>query len=116
MNIRYFFQGVKADEQTKGYMEKKMQSLDKMIAKVTRIEVEIEKQKRGNIRVEVMVKTPRTLYRSDNVSDTIPSAVDLILEELKNQVRSKKEKAATIRLRGARSIKKKLVIDKNARF
>lgn len=116
MNVRYFFQGVKPADETREYIDKKIQSVARMMKKVMNVEVEIEKQKRGNFRVEVMVKCPRVLYRSDNVSESIEAAIDLVEEELKNQVRSRKDKKATIRRRGARSIKKKLVIDENARF
>jgi len=116
MNLRLFCKGVKIDERTQNYIEKRLFGIEKMIKKITSIEVEISLDKKGKFRVEVMVKTPYQLYRSEEVSESIEGSTDIVAEELKNQIRKDKEKIKTLRIRGKRSIKKNLVIDESARF
>jgi len=116
MNTRYLFQGVSIDERTKGYIERKIESIEKLLEKTQDAQVEISLDKKGKFRVEIMIKTPRDLYRSEETSESIEGSVDLIEEELKSQIRHKKEKRTTITRRGGRSIKKKMTLDENARF
>lgn len=116
MGIRYLFQGVEVDAKTREYVQKKIESVEKMLDEAVDAEVEIDKDKKGFYRVEVMVKTPKDLFRSEQVSESIEGSVDMAEEEVKEQVRHKKDKLATMQRRGGRSIKKKMVIDEGARF
>ncbi len=120
MNIQYLFENVDVSARTREYIEKRFSGIEKLIEerdiKSTFIEVEIDKDKRGMYRVEVMVKSPGNMYRSEETSETIEGSVDIVNDELKRQIREEKEKLTTLHKRGARSIKKKMVIDENARF
>ncbi|QQS61375.1 MAG: ribosome-associated translation inhibitor RaiA [Candidatus Moraniibacteriota bacterium] len=121
MNVQYLFEGVDVSARTRMYIEKKLEVVERVfvdaqIRELIIADVEIEKDKRGEYRVEIMLKTPKNTFRSENISDTIENAMDLGQEDLKRQIREVKEREAVLKKRGARSIKKKMVIDKDARF
>ncbi len=116
MNIRYFYKNVSIDDKTKSYIEKRLSKLNKFLKNILKSEVEIEKNKKGLFRVEVMIKVPKHLYRSEQISKTIESATDIVVDELKIQIRRRKEKIWTKVVRKARSIKKRFSVNKNARF
>jgi ribosomal subunit interface protein len=115
-SFRLFFKGVKIDGRTESYIRKRLEGLGKMLKKINHVEVEISLDKKGKFRVEIMVQTPYQLYRTEETSESIEGSTDIAVDELKNQIRKDTEKVRTLRLRGRRSIKKKTVIDKNARF
>lgn len=115
-NMRFFFKGVEVDDKTRDYVEKRLSTLDKFIENILKSEVEIDLDKKGKFRVEVMVHTPRNMFRADNTTESIEGSIDLVVDELQNQITHAKEKIRTLRRRGAMSIKKKAVLDENARF
>ena len=115
-NIRYFYKGVKIDDRTREYIEKRLESLNKIADNILQIEVEVDLDKKGKFRVEIMVKTPRNLFRSENTTESIEGSTDMSIEELHIQIVGTKDKLRTLRDRGARSIKKKTVLDENSRF
>ncbi len=116
-NLRFLFKGVVVDQTARDYVEKRLSTLDKkFMEEVLKTEVEIDLDKKGKFRVEVMIKTPRNLFRSENTTDSIESSIDLTVEELQEQIVHQKDKVRTIRKRGALSLKKKLVVDAAARF
>lgn len=116
-SLRLFFKGVKIDARTEAYIRKKLAAVIKMLKKVSRVEVEIDIDKKKNkFRVEVMIKTPYKLYRAEDLTQSIEGSIDSVEEDIQNQIRKDKEKTRELRIRGKRSIKKKTVLDKNARF
>lgn len=115
-NYKFFFKGVKIDGRTREYIEKRLNSLNKLLEKILLIEVEIDLDKKGKFRAEVMVKTPHALYRSEETTESIEGSIDIVENELKTQIGRDKKKIATLSKRGGRSLKKKIVLDKNARF
>lgn len=115
-NMRLFFKSLKIDERTENYIRKRLVTIEKILNKILRVEVEIDLDKKGKFRVEVMVKTPYNLYRAEEITQSIEGSIDAVENELKNQIRKDKEKIRDLRRRGKRSIKKKTVLDKNARF
>ena len=115
-NVRFLFKGLKVDDSTRDYIEKRLTSLDKVSDKITHTEVEIDLDKKGKFRVEVMVHTPRNLFRADNTTESIEASIDLVTQELQTQITRMKDKLITLKKRGARSIKKKAVLDASARF
>lgn len=116
-NLRFLFKGVEVDQRTRDYIEKRLSSLDKkFMENVLQSEVEIDLDKKGKFRVEVMIKTPRNLFRAENTTESIEASIDLTVEELQEQIVHQKDKVRTIRKRGALSLKKKTVIDEAARF
>lgn len=115
-NMRFFFKGLEIDIATREYIEKRLTSLDKFIENITKSEVEIDLDKKGKFRVEVMVHTPRNLFRADNTTESIEGSIDMVVDELQSQATHLKDKLLTLKRRGAISLKKKVVLDEQARF
>ncbi|MDP1845358.1 MAG: ribosome-associated translation inhibitor RaiA [Candidatus Moranbacteria bacterium] len=121
MNIRFFFKEVKIDERTKSYVTEKVEKLEKFFqsfhedAEIS-AEVEIDLDKKGKFRVEVMLHTPYQDYRGEDTTISIEGSIDSVYEELENQIQKDKNRIITLQRRGGRSLKKKMVIDENARF
>jgi ribosome-associated translation inhibitor RaiA len=78
--------------------------------------VEVDLNKKNQYRVELMVKTPHALYRAEETSRSIEGSADIACEELTMQIIKDKNKMIDLKRRGARSLKKKIVIDGDARF
>lgn len=116
-SFRIFFKGVKIDNRTEEYIAKKMKAIEKLLDKISRVEIEIDLDKKKNkFRVEVMIKTPYKVYRSEESTATIEGSIDAVENEIKTQIKKDREKIRDLRRRGKRSIKKKTVMDKDARF
>lgn len=115
-NTKFFYKGVEIDERTKEYVEKRLGTLDKFIDNILKTEVEIDLDKKGKFRVEVMIHTPRNMFRADDTTDSIEASTDMVVDELQDQMTHMKDKLRTLKKRGARSLKKKMVVDNGARF
>ncbi|HBO16855.1 MAG: 30S ribosomal interface protein S30EA [Candidatus Moranbacteria bacterium GW2011_GWE2_35_2-] len=122
-NMRIMLKGLTIDDRTKEYVEKRISSIKKLLKEydgddpdTLKVEVEINLDKKGKFRVEVMVMTPRNLYRAEETTESVEGSVDLVENQLKTQIRRKKDEIRTKIVRGARSIKKKMAIDETARF
>ncbi len=121
MNIRYLFKEVKIDDRTRDYVEEKVQKLGKFFRSFKKdaevsAEVEIDLDKKGKFRVEVMLLTPYQKYHGENITESIEGSIDSVYEALEQQIMKDKEKIITMTRRGGRSIKKKMVVDEGARF
>lgn len=114
--MKLFSKGVKIDNRTKEYIEKRLEPLNKLVDNILNTEVEIDMDKKGKFRVEIMVKTSYNLYRSEETTESIEGSADIAVNELKIQIKKDKDKRRTLIRRGGMSIKKKASIDKNARF
>jgi len=113
---RLLLKGLKIDSRAKDYIEKRLQAVRKMLDDILRVEIEIDLDKKGKFRVEVMIKTPRKLYRAEETTESVEGSIDLVAEQLKVQIRRSKDKIVALKKRGGRSIKKKATIDEDARF
>ena len=116
MNTRFLFQGLSVDNRTEDYIRKRLQRIDKLVDTASHYEVEVDKNKQGKFRVEIMVHTPQALYRAEETTVSIEGSTDIVIDELELQITKKKDRLRALRLRGLRSIKKKLVLDFAARF
>lgn len=116
METRYLYKNVKIDDRTKEYVDKRLGKIEKVLKKILQCEIEIDLDKKGKFRAEIMVQAPKKLYRSEEISESIEGAVDVAVEEIIRQIGKSKDRLKELRERGARSIKKKVVLDKNARF
>lgn len=116
MSTRFLFKGVEIDGRTKEYILKRLGRTVKLVDAVSEFEIEVDRDKKGKFRVEVMIKTPHHLYRAEETSVSIEGSIDIVMDELESQIVKQKEKKHDLKLRGSRSIKKKLVVDKDARF
>lgn len=113
---RYLTKGIVLDERTNDYIEKRLQRLEKLVDRVSRFEVEVSRDKKGKFRVEVMLHTPHNLYRAEETTISVEGSVDIVVDELELQLAKQKTKNRDLKRRGQRSIKKKVVLDKAARF
>ena len=116
MTTRFLFKGVDIDERTKEYILKRLARVEKLVDPVSEFSIEIDRDKKGKFRVEIMVKTPHNLYRAEETTVSVEGSTDIVIDELEIQVDKKKNKNRDLKLRGNRSIKKKLVLDESARF
>lgn len=115
-NVRFMYKGLDVDDLTKDYILKRMEQIHKVIDRILHTEIEIDVDKKGKFRVEVMVKTPYELYRAEDTTISIEGSIDSVVDDLKAQMTKNKDKRKTMIKRGARSIKKKAVLDENSRF
>jgi ribosomal subunit interface protein len=103
-------------DKQRDYIEKRLLSIKKVVDNIIKTEVEVDMDKKGLFRVEVMIHTPRDMFRAEETTDSVEGSIDLVVEELKTQITRKKDKIWTKIMRGARSVKKMISIDKDARF
>ena len=116
MNTRFLFKGLDIDERTRDYIVKRLARIEKLVDPVSDFSIEIDQDKKGKFRVEVMVKTPHNLYRAEETTVSVEGSTDVVIDELEVQIDKKKNKNRDLKLRGNRSIKKKLTVDESARF
>ncbi len=115
-NVRLMFKGLKLDGRTEEYVLKRMEQIDGILESILHKEIEIDTDKKGKFRVEIMIKTPYELYRAENTTQSVEGSVDLAVDDLRGQITRTKDKRRTLIKRGGRSIKKRAVIDDGARF
>jgi len=121
MNIRFLLKGVKIDERTENYIRGKVEKLGKFFKSFRRdavisAEVEIDLDKKGKFRVEVILHTPYKKYRGEDTTESIEGSIDSVYEEIENQIHHNKDRLITLQRRGGRSLKKRMVVDKKARY
>lgn len=116
MKTRFLFKGVDIDERTREYILKRLVRIEKLVDPVSEYALEIDRDKHGMFRVEIMVKTPHNLYRAEETTLSVEGSTDIVIDELEAQIDKKKNKNRDLKLRGKRSIKKKMVLDAAARF
>lgn len=114
--IKFLYQGITIDDRTREYIEKRLSQTDKMLENIIKTEIEVSIDKKGKFTVEVTITTDRDSFRARETSESIEGSIDILLDELKTQIRRKKDKLSAKILRGARSLRKKISLDKNARF
>lgn len=121
MNIRFLYKEVKIDDRTEDYITEKIERLGKFFRSFKKdaevsAEVEIDLDKKGKFRVEVMLHTSYQKYRGEDTTESIEGSIDSVYEELENQIMKDKNRLITLQRRGGRSVKKKMVVDERARF
>lgn len=116
MKTRFLWKDMEADEAAKTYILKRLGEVSDLFSRVSLYEIETGRDKRGFFRVEVNVKEPKELYRGEEISKSIEGSIDMVIEKLRSQVTRTKDRERDMAERGARSIKKKTVLDKSARF
>ncbi len=116
MKTRFLFKGVDIDERTREYILKRLERIEKLVDPVSEYSFEVDRDKHGMFRVEIMVKTPHNLYRAEETTVSVEGSTDIVIDELEVQIDKKKNKNRDLKLRGKRSIKKKMVLDAAARF
>ena len=112
---RYLYRGVKIDDRTHDYIEKKIAATEKILDNVLQVGIEIDLDKKGKFRVEVMVKTPYKLFRAEETTSSIEGSIDSVESQLKDQIKSAKDRRKTLIRKGGRLIKENIVVDEKAR-
>jgi len=104
MKIRYLSNNIKLDEHEKKYLAEKIKKTEKLLSiyKENELsgEIEVNLDKRGFFRVEIMIKTPHNLFRVDKTGDALMSVADMVEEALMKQIRRKNEKMRDLQRRG----------------
>lgn len=116
LNLRLFCKNITMDDRTKEYIIKRIQKMEKFLKKSLEYEVEIDMDKKGKFYVEIMIQTPYKLYRTTEISESIEGSIDMAVEQMQRQIVRDIDKIRNLKERGARSLKKKIVLDDNARF
>lgn len=116
LNLRLFCKNIKLDDRTKDYIVKRIQKMERFLRKSLEYEVEVSMDKKGKFAVEVMIQTPHKLYRATEISESVEGSADIAAEQLQRQIVNDNERIRELRKRGARSIKKKMVLDAESRF
>ncbi|MFA7319681.1 MAG: ribosome-associated translation inhibitor RaiA [Parcubacteria group bacterium] len=116
LNLRLFCKKVKLSDQTKDYIVKRIQKMEKFLKRTLEYEVEVAKDKYDKFYVELMIQTPYKLYRTSETSESVEGSIDMAVSQMQRQIDSDVDRVRDLKKRGARSIKKKMVIDGEARF
>lgn len=116
IKLRLFCKNIVLDDRTKDYIIKRIQKLEKFLKNNAEYEVEVSMDKKGKFYVEIMLQTPYRLYRAQETSESVEGSTDIVIDELQNQIIKDKDRIKELRERGARSIKKKITLDKDSRF
>jgi ribosomal subunit interface protein len=117
MKVKFYFNGTEIKGAEKEYIRKKIEKFDKYFKNQTALsEIEIEKDKIGNYRVEFQLKGPGFHFIGEEKAETVQAAFDLVCDKMIQQIREAKEKRQTLNKRKAISLKKEISIDEGARF
>ena len=117
MKTRFLFQGVELDGVTMKYVSKRLKRIEKLLDAASKLEVEVDRDKKGKYRVEMMVVLPKNrLYRAEETSESVEGSVDGVVDDIERQITEAKDKKGSLERRGARSIKKRLTLDAKSRL
>lgn len=117
MKTRFLFQGVELGGKTMQYVEKRLTRIEKLVSDSSKLEVEVDRNKQGKFRVEIMVNVPKQkLFRAEETSESVEGSTDTAVDDIERQITEAKDRDGSLARRGARSIKKKLTLDGSARF
>ena len=101
MNTRYLLNGLKLSEKEEAYLEKKTSKVDKFFKECKnpdelRLEIDVKQGKKTFWTIELMLKTPKQLFRAEKIGKTLAIATDEAIDALMEQVRRHKDKMRTI--------------------
>jgi len=115
MNVNYHHKNVEPlGDASREYIETKLGSIEEMVT-IKKTRVDVEQTKLGFL-LKVELSNDGHTYRAEQAGQSVNECIDIIEEELKQQIRRSTKKERDLKERGARSIKKKTVIDEAARF
>jgi putative sigma-54 modulation protein len=91
-----------ASEKLNGYIEKKMEKLEKFFEQATASEVKlkvIKPETAANKQVEITVTAPSKKFFASKIADTFEQAVDECVEAIEKQIEKKKKKTFKNRIK-----------------
>ncbi len=100
MNTRYLLNGLKLSEKEEGYLEKKISKVDKFFKECKnpdelRLEIDVKQDKKTFWTIELMLKTPKRLFRVEKKGKELTIATDEAMDALMEQLRRHKDKMMT---------------------
>lgn len=116
MNTQFLSKGMDLNERSKEYILKRLKEIEDLFHDLSLFEIEVDLDKKGFYRVEVNIREPHKLHRGEETSKSVEGSIDMIIDKLRSHIVREKDKRRDLRERGARSIKKKAVLDEAARF
>ena len=72
------------------YAEKKVGKLDKYFGKEAEATVRFQDKKRGQVKIEITVRTGKSIFRAESYSDSMYSAIDAAVDTIEGQIRKNK--------------------------
>ncbi len=102
MNTRYLLNGLSLSQKEEEYLNKKVIKIEKFFKDckdpdALRLEFDIKKDKKSFWTVEIMIKTPKDLFRVAKTGKTFMIATDETMDALMKQLRRHKDKMITLR-------------------
>jgi len=116
MKTKFLAKDCRIREGEREYILKRLSEIEDLFDEHSLFEVEVAMDKKGFFRVEVNVSDARDLTRAEETTKSVEASIDLVIDKLRGQIVKEKDKRRDLKERGARSIKKSLVIDDSARF
>lgn len=107
---------MEGSDRAQEYILKRLGEVSDLFDDLALYDIETSRDKKGFFRVEVNVHEPKELHRAEETSKSIEGSIDMVIEKLRSQITRTKDKERELEERGARSIKKKTVLDESARF
>lgn len=120
MNISFYHKNVKSLSQpSKEFVEEKLHHLES-VGRVDSARVEVDQQKgahaHGDFHVSIQLNGGSHVYYAEATHTDLHSCVEHVHAELRTQMLADRGRVRDLMRRGARSLKKKLTIDKKARL
>lgn len=116
MKTKFLAKDCKIRESEQEYILKRLSEIGNLFHADSLFDIEVGRDKKGFFRVEVNVREPHELTRAEETSKSVEGSIDMVIDKLRVQIVREKDRRRDLRERGARSIKKKLVVDDSARF
>lgn len=120
MKVKYLLETKNVSDREKKGIEERLGKNLKYLGKYKEgevfLEIELNQDKRGLLYIEAMIKTPDNIFRSEvHGGDFLVMATEAS-EELERQIKKVLGKSKDLKKRGARSMKKKMTVNVDARF
>lgn len=81
-------------EKVLAYAEKKVGKLDRYFHDDAETTVRFQEKKRGQVKIEVTVRTGSSIFRAESYSDSMFSAIDAAVDTIEGQIRKNKTRLA----------------------
>lgn len=94
--MKFAFIDKKAPQPDKviSYAEKKVGKLDRYFHADAEATVRFQEKKRGQVKIEVTVRTGNSIFRAESYSDSMFSAIDAAVDTIEGQIRKNKTRLA----------------------
>lgn len=109
METHIIFKNMQSEEDIREYAEKKLVKLNKYLASISNIKLELSKVKsksrQHNFAVQVTINTNGFLIRGEHKDESIKAAIDEVIETMERQIAKYKKRYEISKGRGLESIR-----------